>query len=448
MDPRTKQLLEAPIAPTLMRMAVPNMLVMFSQAAIGLIETYFVGKLGTDALAAMSLVFPLVMFMQMTSAGAMGGGIASAIARALGARNLDRANSLVFHALAIGVLFSVLFTATILTGGHWLFRSMGGQGASLEGALLYSYWTFGGAILVWVFNCLSAVIRATGNMSLPAKITVVGTLILIPLSPLLIFGWGPIPAMGIVGGALALLLYYFGGSIALLMYLFSSKSLLKPNLKNVHFHKDQFWDILKIGLVGTISTIATNLAIGLTTAFVGKFGPAAIAGYGTGSRLEYVLVPLVFGFGAPLVAMVGTCVGAGKRERALQVTWIGAAMATVMTESIGLLAAIFPHQWLSMFDKDPKMIEIGTQYLHIVGPCYGFFGLALVLYFASQGAGKLFWPVVGNVVRLLVAGAGGVIAMRLDWGLGGLFATQATALICYACVNTTAIAKGVWFKSK
>ena len=448
MDPRTKLLLEAPIAPTLLRMAGPNMLVMLSQAAIGLIETYFVGKLGTDALAAMSLVFPLVMFMQMTSAGAMGGGISSSIARALGARNTDRANSLVFHAIAIGMLFAFLFTVGILFGGKWLFTHMGGQGASLEGALLYSHWAFGGAILVWLFNCLSSIIRGTGNMSLPAKVTVIGTLILIPVSPTLIFGIGPIPALGIVGGALALLLFYLGGSVALVSYLLSTKSLLKPNFKKVRFHKDQFWDILRIGLVGTISTVATNLAIGLTTAFVGEFGPAAIAGYGTGSRLEYVLVPLVFGFGAPMIAMVGTCIGAGNRERAMKVTWIGATLATAMTETIGLLAAVFPHQWLSIFDKDPKMIEIGTNYLHIVGPFYGFFGLALILYFASQGAGKLLWPVVGNVVRLLVAGLGGYLAMRFGWGLGGLFATQAAALICYATVNTTAIAKGAWFKSK
>lgn len=446
MDPRTKKLLEAPIAATLISLAIPNMLVMFSQAAIGLIETYFVGKLGTDALAAMSLVFPLVMFMQMTSAGAMGGGIASSIARALGSGNPTKANALVFHAIAIGIGFGLAFMIAVLLGGSWLFQKMGGVGESLKGALIYSYWVFGGATLIWVFNCLSAVIRGTGNMSFPAKVTVLGMIVLIPLSPLLIFGWGPIPGFGIAGGAIALLIYYIGGTIALLAYLYSEKSLLKPRWNQVRFEKALFKDILYIGLAGTISTISTNLAIGVTTAFVGGFGPEAIAGYGTGSRLEYVLVPLVFGFGAPMVAMVGTAVGAGMKERAMKITWIGAAMACAMSEIIGLAAAIFPTHWLGIFDKDPSMLEVGTNYLHIVGPFYGFFGLALVLYFASQGAGKLLWPVIGNLVRLFVAIAGCFVAVSAGWGLTGIFATQAAALVCYAAINTTAIAKGVWFK--
>lgn len=444
LDPRTQRLLEAPIASTLLKMAGPSMLVMVAQTVAGLIETYFVGQLGTDALAAMSLVFPLVMFMQMTSAGAMGGGIASSIARALGARNPEKANSLVFHALVIAIGFGVLFTVGVIAAGPWLYQAMGGNGASLDNALLYSNWVFGGAIAVWLFNALNAIIRGTGNMNVPAVITCVGTVFLIPISPVLIFGWGPIPALGIAGGAIALLIYYIAGSIAFIVYLYSKNSLLKPRFANIHFEKKLFWDILKIGLVGTISTVATNLTIGTATSMVGQFGDASIAGYGTGSRIEYVLVPIVFGFGAPLVAMVGACVGAGNFNRAIKVTWIGAAMATGLTELIGLLAAFFPAAWLGLFDKDPAMIEVGTHYLQIVGPFYGFFGLALILYFASQGAGRLFWPVMGNIVRLVVAIAGGIIAINVGWGLTGVFATQALALLCYGLFNATAIAKGAW----
>ena len=444
LDPRTLRLLEAPIASTLLKMAGPSMLVMVAQTVAGLIETYFVGQLGTDALAAMSLVFPLVMFMQMTSAGAMGGGIASSIARALGARNPEKANSLVFHALVIAIGFGILFMVGVIAAGPWLYKAMGGSGASLENALLYSNWVFGGAIAVWLFNALNAIIRGTGNMNVPAVITCVGTVFLIPISPVLIFGWGPIPALGIAGGAIALLIYYIVGSIAFIVYLYSKNSLLKPRFANIHFEKTLFWDILKIGLVGTISTVATNLTIGTATSMVGQFGAASIAGYGTGSRIEYVLVPIVFGFGAPLVAMVGACVGAGNFDRAIKVTWIGAAMATGLTELIGLLGAFFPAAWLGLFDNDPAMIEVGTHYLQIVGPFYGFFGLALILYFASQGAGRLFWPVMGNVVRLVVAIAGGIIAINVGWGLTGVFATQALALLCYGLFNATAIAKGAW----
>lgn len=445
LDPRTRLLLEAPIAPTLLRLGAPNVLVMLAQAGVGLIETYFVGKLGTDALAGMALVFPAVMLMQMTSAGAMGGGIASAIARALGARRRNDADALVLHALLIAAVFALVFMITVVAGGRWLYTRMGGSGGALDAALVYSNWVFGGALLVWLFNTLSAVIRGTGNMALPAYVTVAGAVLLLPLSPLLIFGWGPLPGLGIAGGAIALLLYYLAGSAVLAAYLWSPRSLLRPSLRGLQLRWALFADILRVGLVGTVSTVATNLAIGITTALVGAYGTAAIAGYGTASRLEYLLVPLVFGLGAPLVAMVGTCIGAGQRERALRATWIGAAIAFAMTEAIGLWAAAYPAAWLSLFNTEPAMIEAGSHYLRIVGPWYGFFGLGLVLYFASQGAGRLLWPVLGNIARLVVAVAGGWLALHGGYAIAGVFAAQAAAMVVYGIANAWTIAGGAWF---
>ena len=445
LDPRTRLLLEAPIAPTLLRLGAPNVLVMLAQAGVGLMETYFVGKLGTDALAGMALVFPAVMLMQMTSAGAMGGGIASAIARALGARRRDDADALVLHALLIAAVFALDFMVTVVAGGRWLYTRMGGSGGALDAALVYSNWVFGGALLVWLFNTLSAVIRGAGNMALPAYVTVAGAVLLLPLSPLLIFGWGPLPGLGIAGGAIALLLYYLASSAVLAAYLWSSRSLLRPSLRGLQLRWALFADILRVGLVGTVSTVATNLAIGITTALVGAYGTAAIAGYGTASRLEYLLVPLVFGLGAPLVAMVGTCIGAGQRERALRATWIGAAIAFAMTEAIGLWAAAYPAAWLSLFNTEPAMIEAGSHYLRIVGPWYGFFGLGLVLYFASQGAGRLLWPVLGNIARLVVAVAGGWLALHGGYAIAGVFAAQAAAMVVYGIANAWTIAGGAWF---
>lgn len=444
-DPRTRLLLEAPIGRTLLRLAAPNMVVMVAQAAVGLIETFFVGKLGTDALAGMALVFPVVMLMQMTSAGAMGGGIASSIARALGAGRRDNADALVLHAMVIALGFGAAFSLVLLLGGRWLYTQMGGSGASLEAAVTYSHWVFAGSLLVWLFNSLAAVIRGTGNMTVPANVTVVGVVALVPLSPLLIFGWGPVPALGIAGGAIALLLYYFVGTLALATYLWSDRSLLKPSLAHVRLRWPLFRDILRIGLVGSISTVATNLSIGIATSLAGGFGPAAIAGYGTASRLEYLLVPLVFGLGAPLVAMVGTCMGAGLHARALRATWIGAAMAFTLTEAIGLAAAFFPRAWLSLFGADPAMLETGTLYLRAVGPLYGFFGVGLVLYFASQGAGRLLWPVAGNIARLVVAAVGGWLAIRWGGGLAHVFMAQGLALVVYGVVIASAIAGGAWF---
>ena len=156
----------------------------------------------------------------------------------------------------------------------------------------------------------------------------------------------------------------------------------------------------------------TNLTIAIATGFVGAFGSAAIAGYGTASRLEYLLIPLVFGLGGPLVAMVGTNIGAGRPDSALRVAWIGAAIAAGLCEFIGLCAAVFPQAWLSLFGSDPAMLDAGTRYLHVVGPAYGLFGLGMALYFASQGAGRLLWPLLANMARLLIAALGGWLALR------------------------------------
>ena len=444
-DPRTRALLEAPIAATLLRLSAPNVLVMLAQASVGLIETYFVGKLGTDALAGVALVFPAVMLMQMMSAGAMGGGISSAIARALGAGRREEADALGFHALIIAVMFGLIFMVGALLGGPSLYAAMGGIGPALEAGLIYSDVIFSFAILIWVFNSLANVIRGSGNMAVPAMVTCAGTLALIPLSPCLIFGWGPFPELGVAGGAAAVVAYYAVGSGVLAVYLCSARSVVRLSLASVGLRWALLWEILRVGLVAALVTFATNLTIIVTTGLMGRFGSAAIAGYGTGSRLEYLLVPLVFGLGGPLVAIVGTNIGAGRRERALRAAWIGSASAAVLCEAIGLSGALAPRAWLGLFGSDPLMLDAGARYLQTVGPFYGLFGLGLALYFASQGAGRLLWPLAANGVRLLIAAGGGCLALRWSGNLTAVLAAQGAALAAFGLINAAAVAAGAWF---
>jgi putative MATE family efflux protein len=446
MDPRTQRLLEGPIGPTLLRLAWPNIIVTVVQASIGLIETYFVAKLGTDALAGMALVFPVVMLIQMMSAGGMGGGISSAIARTLGARRRAEADVLVWHAVAIAVALGLFTTLAAWLGGPALYAAMGGTAGSLAAAVAYSNAIFAGATLIWLFNSLANVIRGTGNMMLPAVVTLAGAVVLIPLSPALIFGVGPLPRLGIVGGAAAVIAYYAAGSAVFAIYLWTGRSVLQPPLRLPRLRWPPAYEILRVGAVASLITVTTNLAIAVATGLVGSYGPAAVAGYGTGVRLEYLLVPLVFGLGAPLVAMVGTSIGAGRRERALKVAWTGAAIAAGVTEAIGIAGAIFPTAWLTLFDDDPTMLAVGSQYLRVVGPFYGFFGGGLALYFASQGAGRLAWPLIAALLRLVIATVGGWLALRLSGSIVGVFAALGAALAVFGLLNAAAIWAGAWFK--
>ena len=445
LDARTRRLLEAPIAPTLIRLAAPNIIVMFVQAGIGLVETYFIGKLGTDALAGMALVFPAVMLMQMMSAGAIGGGIAAATARALGSGRRSDADRLAVHALVIAAGFGAVFSVAVLIGGGGLYAAMGGSGAALQAALTYSDVVFSGVVLLWIFNALANVIRGTGNMLTPALVTCAGAVVLVPLSPCLIFGWGPFPRLGIAGGGVALVGYYAVGTAVLGLYLASGRSVVRLRWRGIRLESRLFLDILRVGVVAALTTIQNNLTVAITTAIVGAFGPAAIAGYGTGTRLEYLMVPLVFGLGGPLVAMVGTNIGAGRRERALRAAWIGAAIAFGLTETVGVWAALAPLSWLSLFDSDPAMLAAGTHYLRTVAPFYGFFGVGIALYFASQGAGRLGWPLIAGLARLALATGVGWLALYLTGDISYVFAALAAGLAAFGLINAASVACGAWF---
>lgn len=175
-------------------------------------------------------------------------------------------------------------------------------------------------------------------------------------------------------------------------------------------------------------------------------GVDAVAGFGTGARLEYLLIPLVFGLGAPLVALVGTNIGADQPGRAMRVAMIGGGIAFAMTEAVGLAAAFWPTAWLGLFTTAPGAIETGSQYLRYVGPTYGFFGLGLALYFASQGAGRLLWPVTAGFVRFAIALGGGWLVLRLSGSLQALFAALGLALVVYGMMLLAAVRSGAWFR--
>ena len=261
MDPRTRLLLEAPVMPTILRLAGPNVLVMLVQASIGLIETYFIAKLGLDALAGVAIVFPLVMLLTMISAGAMGGGIMSAVARALGAGDKQRANELVWSAVLITVVLGASITALALLFGPKLYALMGGEGASLAAATIYAGIVFAGAIPLWLYNSMAAAIRATGNMIFPASVMVVGAIILIPLSPMLIFGVGPLPHLGVAGGAVAVVAYYVIGCFVFAWYLWSGRGVLQPPPRPRRIAWDELADILRVGATSSLVSVSTNVTV-------------------------------------------------------------------------------------------------------------------------------------------------------------------------------------------
>lgn len=432
-------LLHGPIARQLLGLAWPVLVVLALQTLVGVAETYFVSFLGTDALAGVVLVFPVFMLMAMMSNGGIGGGVASAVARAIGAGRRHDAEALVLHAVVIGVLFGALFTVGVWIGGPALFATMGGAGEALANAVLYANVLFLSAIPAWIANLLAAALRGAGNVRVPAVVIAGGSAVTLALSPLFIFGWGWFPAMGVAGAGLAVVCFNVGSLIVLALYMRSRSASIR--LARARLEWRLFKDILKVGLLSAVGTVMANLTVVMITGLVGAYGRDAIAAYGIASRLDYILIPLLFALGTASVTMVGTNIGAGQHVRARQIAWTGALLAALATGGIGLSAALFPQAWMHVFTSDTRVTEFGAAYLMRVAPFYVLFGVGMSLYFASQGAGKMAWPFAAGLVRLgIVVAAGGYWVTSLQGSPNGLYWIVAVSYVLFGIINVYALA--------
>ncbi len=433
MKDRTEKLLSAPILPTLLRLSAPGLLLVAFQSMVSVGDTYFVGRLGTEPLAGLALVFPLIMLLQMTSAGAMGGGVSSAIARALGSGDARSARRLVVHALVIGAGMGIVFTVLVLLLGPSLYRLLGGNGETLAHALRYSDIVFAGAIAVWLANTLSSVLRGSGNMVLPAVTLVGAAMIHLPLSATLV------PRIGIAGAGMAYVITFTLAALIMGAIVWRS-SLLRPQREDWKLEWRLFREILRVGALSVASALQTVLTAVILTGFVGRYGAAALAGYGVGLRLELLQIPLVFAVGQALVVLVGTHIGAGRVERARRIAWAGAGLAAAISLAIGITVALFPLAWVGLFSTDPAVLQSGADYLRTVAPFYPMLAAGIALYFASQGAGQVLWPVLAGTARLVLVIAGGMLAVSLQ----GVYVVIAAAMILFGLLTMGFIARAKW----
>jgi putative MATE family efflux protein len=436
-------MLAGPVLPALLKLALPTVVVLVVQTLVGVAETYFVGFLGTDALAGVSLVFPIFMLMQMN--GGIGGGVASSIARAVGAGKVAEAEALALNALVLAIVLGVIFAGAEWLFGAAVYRLLGGQAGALGAALDYGHVVFSAAVLVWIVSLLAAALRGAGNTVVPAAVILLGVFVLLPLSPALIFGWGPFPRLGVMGAGLAVVVYYLIAAIVLIVYMRSARAALHLPLDAALIKWRLLGDILRVGGLSAIGTIQANLTVVLVTGAVGLFGTDAIAGYGIASRLDYIQIPLLFALGSAALTMVGVNIGAGQVRRAERIAWVAALFAAGVTEILGLFVALFPHAWLTLFSSNAEVLAAGSIYFRTVAPFYGISGLGMLLYFAGQGAGRVMWPVLGGAARLFItAGIGWIIVVDLGGGLRELFMAGAAGSIVSAAIVAGALWRRGW----
>ena len=445
MDPRTQQMLSAPPLPLLVGMAAPSTVAFFIQGSVSLAEVWFIGQLGEISLAAIALAFPLLMLTQTLSGGAMGGAVAAAIARALGAGDIVRAERLVWHALALAVMGGVGLLVIFLLGGRAFLQFLGGEDEVLRQAYAYAVVLLSGSVFLWLIGTVTAIYRGMGEMQFPAAIMIFNALVQIPLSGCLILGWGGLPALGIIGAAISAIVAAALLCLPLFVKLSKGDLPVRLRLSAMRFSKSDFDEILRVALPASLSPLLTIATVLVLTAYVASFGEAALAGYGIGSRVEFLIIPLVFGLGAAMTTAVGVSVGAGELDRAERLGAIGGLSSGVIAGLVGIVLALFPNAWIGVFTDVPAVHAAARSYIEIVGPLFFFHGLGLSLYFASQGASAMFWPVWATVLRVLVAALGGyVLAFSLDFGLSGIYTAAAAAMLTYAVVIAAAIKAGAW----
>lgn len=437
-------LLSGAVLPTLLRLSLPNVAAMLAMALVAIGETAYVGSFGTAALAGLALVFPLVMLQQMMSAGAMGGGVSSAIARAIGAGDDQRAAAVAVHAAIIGTLAGFAFTIIMIGWGATIFRLLGGSGEALGQALAYSNAAFLGSVGVWLTNTFASVVRGSGNMRVPSL-----TLLLVNGAQVVIggglgLGLGFLPRLGMPGVALGQVLAYAGGTAFLLWYVASGRSRIRLPLRGIALDRAIFADILRVGALSCISPVQTVLTSLIATRIVATSGAAALAGFGIGSRLEFLLVPITFGIGVATVPLVGMAIGSGDVARARSVAWTGGLLSMAVTGLVGAVVAVVPYLWTGLFTADPAVLAVSRTYFQWVGPCYGLFGLGLCLYFASQGAGRVLGPVLAGTLRLCIVGIGGFWFASEGAGTSTLFAVIAAGMVAYGMSTAVAVAASRW----
>ncbi|RZT32401.1 MATE family efflux transporter [Cupriavidus agavae] len=421
-------------------LAAPTSLVAFLQAGAQLIETWLAARQGTAALAGWAVVLPFALLLQQMSAGAMGGGVVAAIARALGGGRRDDASALVMHAVCIAVTAGLVFAVVLAGFPHQVFGAVAGATAA-EAAAEYAVWLFGaGAVPAWLANTLASVLRGGGRHALAARVLAAMWVAF----PILSWWFAERLGMGLAGIGAGLALASWAAALMMAWVVLRGGAGFMPTLR-VRLSGALFHRILSVGLVACALASVANLTTILVTAQLRHFGTTAVAAYGISARLEFLMIPLAFGVGSALTALVGRAVGAGDWHTARRTAWVGAWLALVIAGSVGAAVGLAPAQFAGLFTRDAEVAAIAARALSWVGPAFGGFGLGMALYFASMGAGRMRWPIVAGLCRIgLAAGGGWLLANVGGMGIDGHFLGVALGITAYGLVTAMGVRKGEW----
>ena len=433
METENARLTSGPVGGHLVAMTVPVLLGIATMMGQALVDAWFLGRVGDLALAAHAFSFPILMIVTSVSIG-LGAGTSSVVARAIGSGDHRRARRLATDSL----LLSFLITGAVAIVGvltiEPLFRVLGAPEEMIP--LIRGFMTilYAGVPFVVVGMVGMASMRATGDTRLPSRLMIMGSILNVVLDPILIFGFGPIPEMGLNGAATAAL-------IARGAILLGALHLLRGKMNMVSFNKpdreelrNSWRDILHVGLPAAGTNAVVPIGTAIITAMIAVYGPEAVAGFGVASRIESMTLVVFYAMSAVIGPFVGQNLSAGKEDRILQALRLCmlfcVASGLAMAAGLALLADFLP----SLFSSSADVVSVARLFLWVAPIGYGAYGIVMVMNASFNGLGAPM-PAVGiSVGRIIALYLPLAILGEYFFDALGIFAAYAVANIISAVV--------------
>ena len=391
-----------------LKLATPMTFVMLVSTATNVLYTYYVSRLGADAIAAVSLVFPITLLVTTTMNGGLGSGATSGIARALGAGQPARATAIAEHALAMAMLLGLGLALVVAIGGPWIFALLGGTGAVLDAAVGFARLVFGGAVVTFTGGMLDSVCRGEGNVRVPSLWSSVSLGLQILLTPVLMFVLG----LGLPGAAVAVIVSQLIATIPRARFVLGGRGGLRPRAWPRPLRREPLREMLRVGVPASLATIVNYVGLMTLTAVVARLGTAHLAAFGLCTRFDFLLMSFAYGFASAVLTLVGLASGADRPDRArLYVLRAGVCIVGLLSVPAAVLWWA-PGLWMDLFSSDPALHDVGAAYFRVVGPTYPFVAVSMVLSFAFQGLGRAMLPLGWLVVRVIGVLTASIVCVR------------------------------------
>jgi putative MATE family efflux protein len=442
MESRKAKLAEGSVGRHLVNMTVPILFGITTMMAQSIIDAWFLGKVGDSALAAFSFGFPILMVITSVAIG-LGAGTSSVVARAIGANDHRRARRLATDSLLLSFLITAALSAVGILTINPLFKLLGAPADMIPMIRGFMTILYCGVPFLVVGMVGTSSMRATGDTVLPGKLMMGGALLNVLLDPIFIFGFGPVPAMGLNGAATAALIgrgAMFIGTVYFMVYRLDMISFNKPDAAEL---RKSWGDILHVGLPAAGTNAIIPIAMTLITAMIARYGPEAVAGFGVASRIESLVLVIFYALSSVIGPFVGQNMSAGNESRIQQSLRLCAVFCMACGLIVAVILALAADFVPTLFSQNPDVTNVTRLFLWIAPISYGAYGVVMVMNAAFNGLGKPMPAVYISAIRMLVLYLPLAILGRHFFGIAGIFGAYAVAnllsgVLSYAWARKTA----------